>query len=178
MAHGLVGQQASLTTKLSALRKSQMGVEAYFFTSALGKTDMGRMVCIASNTQQSCSTNSEKVKRQFELDLNWNGVGFHEWIGVAEAMKIVQFKVGDEVEWTSSSSGSTKTKIGKVEIVVESGKYPTPGQMKEADAYGLSRNHESYMVRVPGKTSAAKGKLYWPRASALKRSAQSRKVGA
>ncbi len=77
-------------------------------------------------------------------------------------------KVGVEVEWTSSSNGSTKTKRGRIEVVVPKGRRPTPEQMKEADAYGIARDHESYMVRVPGKTPTAKAKLYWPRVSALK----------
>lgn len=79
-----------------------------------------------------------------------------------------KFAVGVEVEWASSSNGSTKTKRGRIEVVVPEGGRPTPKQMKEADAYGAARDHESYMVRVPGKTPAAKGKLYWPRTSQLR----------
>lgn len=77
------------------------------------------------------------------------------------------FKVGDAVVWTSSSQGSTKQKQGVVEAVIPSNGRLTPAQQKEADAYGLPRDHESYLVRVPGKTAASKGKLYWPRVSAL-----------
>lgn len=83
-------------------------------------------------------------------------------------MKDAKFKIGQQVEWTSSSNGSTTTKRGKVEAVIAAKTYPTPNQRNEADAVGAYRDHESYMVRVPGKTSAAKGKLYWPRVSALK----------
>ena len=78
---------------------------------------------------------------------------------------MAQFKLGDGVQWTSSSNGSTTAKVGVVEAVIPAGKLPTDDQRREADAYGLPRGHESYMVRVPGKTS--KGKLYWPLANKL-----------
>lgn len=77
------------------------------------------------------------------------------------------FKVGDAVVWTSSSQGITKQKRGIVEVVVPPKGRLSPAQKKEADAYGLPRDHESYLVRVPGKTASSRGKLYWPRVSAL-----------
>lgn len=79
-----------------------------------------------------------------------------------------EFRVGMEVEWISSSNGTTKTKRGRVEAVILKGERPTAGQRKEADAYGIGRDHESYLVRVPGKTKSSRGKLYWPRVSALR----------
>ena len=81
------------------------------------------------------------------------------------------FKVGDEVKWASSSSGSTTTKRGRVEAVIPARGRLSDSQRKEADASGLPREHESYLVRVPGKTSASKGKLYWPRVAALEAAA-------
>ena len=78
-----------------------------------------------------------------------------------------KFKIGQKVTWTSSSNGSTTAKVGTIEIVVAAEKYPTEAQRKEAGAYGYVRNHESYMVRVPGKTDRSKGKLYWPIANKL-----------
>lgn len=78
----------------------------------------------------------------------------------------MDFDIGDEVEWTSSSNGTTKKKQGVVEAVIPKGSRPTPKQCKEADAYGYGRDHESYVVRC-GKTDKCNGKLYWPRASAL-----------
>ena len=77
------------------------------------------------------------------------------------------FKVGDQVKWISSSHGSTVAKRGRVEAVIPPHAYPTDTQRKEADAYGYSRDHESYLVRVQGKTAASKAKLYWPRVAAL-----------
>lgn len=77
------------------------------------------------------------------------------------------FKVGDTVVWTSSANASQKEKRGTVEVVIPKNGRLTSRQQKEADAYGQPRDHESYLVRVPGKTPAAKGKLYWPRVSAL-----------
>lgn len=64
------------------------------------------------------------------------------------------FKVGDEVEWTSSSAGVTKTKRGRVERVI-----PPSGEPGVRNP-GLPRDHESYVVR-------AGGRLYWPRVAAL-----------
>lgn len=83
----------------------------------------------------------------------------------------MDFKVGDKVTWTSSSNGTTKAKAGTVEAVIPAGKRPTQEQMHEADSFGLGRNHQSYLVRVPGKTERSKGKLYWPIANKLKKSA-------
>lgn len=77
------------------------------------------------------------------------------------------FKLQEDVRWTSSSAGSTTTKVGFIEAVIAAGKVPTQSQRKEADAYGAARDHASYLVRVPGKTPASKGKLYWPRVSLL-----------
>ena len=77
------------------------------------------------------------------------------------------FKIGDSVEWSSSSAGTTKVKSGLVEAVIQAKKYPTDEQRKEADAYGIARPHVSYLVRVPGRTEKSKGKLYWPRVAAL-----------
>ena len=78
------------------------------------------------------------------------------------------FKLGDLVEWSSSAGGVQKTKVGKVELVIPAGGRIPPELRKEADAWGLPRDHESYLVRVSGKTVAAKGRLYWPRVSVLK----------
>ena len=77
------------------------------------------------------------------------------------------FNVGDTVVWSSSANASLKAKRGTVEAVIPPNGRPTPAQQKEADAYGQPRDHESYLVRVPGKTATSKGKLYWPRVSAL-----------
>lgn len=76
-------------------------------------------------------------------------------------------KVGDTVVWSSSSNASTKVKRGTVEVVIPPKTRLTPAQQADTGAYSQFRDHESYLVRVPGKTSASKGKLYWPRVSAL-----------
>jgi hypothetical protein len=90
-----------------------------------------------------------------------------------------EFKIGDVVEWTSSSAGSTKTKCGEIVLVVA----PTRAGRHEARRYiadrsdthrsafggGWERDHVSYLVCVPGATPKAKPILYWPRAAALKR---------
>lgn len=78
------------------------------------------------------------------------------------------FTLGQEVEWTSSSNGTTKTKQGQVEAVIPAGAKLTHEQGHEADAFGRPRDHTSYLVRVPAKTPAGKGKLYWPRTAALR----------
>lgn len=40
-------------------------------------------------------------------------------------------------------------------------------QLYKGPGVGLSRDHESYVVRVPGKTTKGAGKLYWARVNAL-----------
>lgn len=77
------------------------------------------------------------------------------------------FSIGSLVQWSSSANRTTSIKKGVVEAVIAPKCYPTDAQRKEADAYGMARDHESYLVRVPGKTVKAKGKLYWPRVSGL-----------
>lgn len=83
--------------------------------------------------------------------------------------KTITFKTGDKVKWISSSNGTEKEKRGVIEAVIPAGGRPTEEQRREADAYGYGRNHESYLVRVPGKTERSKGKLYWPLANKLKK---------
>lgn len=76
------------------------------------------------------------------------------------------FKLGDQVEWTSRGGARTKAKAGTIEVVIPAGQHLESEQAKEADAYGLPRDHESYLVRV-GRTANRKGKLYWPRVGDL-----------
>lgn len=83
-----------------------------------------------------------------------------------------QFKLGDTTTWTSQSSGYTRTKTGIVEEVVPPGGMPDRQRFEhlyKGPGVGLPRDHESYVVRVPGKTAKAAGKLYWPRAAGLQR---------
>jgi hypothetical protein len=73
-------------------------------------------------------------------------------------------KVGDKVVWTSQAAGYTRTKRGVIIAVVPAKNDPRrfmPAGCK-LDGPGLSRDHESYLVR-----SDRRG-LYWPRVSALK----------
>jgi hypothetical protein len=42
-----------------------------------------------------------------------------------------------------------------------------PGLQKGAPV-GLARQHESYIVRVPSRTGAGKGRNYWPLVSQLR----------
>ncbi|CAM6479437.1 hypothetical protein [Citrobacter portucalensis] len=65
----------------------------------------------------------------------------------------VEFQVGDVVTWSSQAAGSWKTKTGTVTHV-----YRRDGVVKQ------------YAVKVPPKEgSKAKPKMYYPRASALKK---------
>lgn len=83
--------------------------------------------------------------------------------------KALVFVLNDQVMWTSSSAGVRKTKHGRVEAIIPAGGHLTPEQARQADAWGVARKHQSYLVRVPGKTPRAKGTLYWPRVQALAR---------
>lgn len=80
----------------------------------------------------------------------------------------MKFKCKDRVTWTSSSNGSTKAKTGVIVDVI-----PPRGRLSAAHRdfglgnYGTTRDHESYIVHVAGKTAKAKGKRYWPRVNKL-----------
>lgn len=85
-------------------------------------------------------------------------------------MSAFKFSLGDSVTWTSQSSGVVKTKTGVVVQVVAPKTYPDRVrfvQLYKGPGVGMSREHESYVVHVPGKTTKAAGKLYWPRVTAL-----------
>lgn len=86
------------------------------------------------------------------------------------------FNCGQDVQWSSSSNGSTKRKVGTVVAVVPPKTRPDiSGLMRKHGAssnygYGMERDHESYVVLVSGgRTSKAKPVLYWPRAAALRK---------
>lgn len=85
-------------------------------------------------------------------------------------MTAFKFNQGGSVTWTSQSAGVSKTKTGVVEQVVAPKGMPDRVcfvQLYKVPGVGLPRDHESYVVRVPGKTTKSAGKLYWPRTSAL-----------
>ncbi len=81
----------------------------------------------------------------------------------------MEFKLNDKVTWTSQAQGSTKTKIGTVvQVVAPKERLRLEHKDYGLHGYGDPRDHESYVVHVAGQTDKAKGKRYWPRASALK----------
>lgn len=80
---------------------------------------------------------------------------------------MTKFKIGDIVTWTSQAQGSAKTKTGRIEVVKAAGAGLSEDQIRELRGAGLPRPQESYLVRVPGATARARGKLYWPVASLL-----------
>jgi len=88
------------------------------------------------------------------------------------------FKVGDLVEWDSHASGYCVRRKGKIKYAVAPRAAVYPGAFMPEfttmfDGDGMPRNHESYLVEVPGgKTPKAKPKLYWPRVSQLRKVAQ------
>jgi hypothetical protein len=74
------------------------------------------------------------------------------------------FVKGAKVTWRSQSAGTWKEKTGQVVAVVPADGYPTEA-LKAVGINGRAgdgrpRDHESYVVR-------ARGRLYWPRVSAL-----------
>jgi hypothetical protein len=79
------------------------------------------------------------------------------------------FTHGQRLKWTSSSNGSTKTKVGKVVEAVQPGKLPSS---QHGDyglrSDGLPRDHVSYVMHVNGATQRARGQRFWPIASKLK----------
>ena len=81
------------------------------------------------------------------------------------------FKLGDKVKWVSQAQGCAVKKVGHVVEVVAPGTYAT-----KLHNCGF-RKGESYLVEVPGKTSKAQPKLYWPVVSLLKGAAAGEKEG-
>lgn len=71
-------------------------------------------------------------------------------------------KINQKVSWTSHSGGYTKSKTGTVVAVIPPHAHIPYEWKKRLDAPGLPRDHESYLVLVPGKTERSAGKLYWP----------------
>lgn len=93
----------------------------------------------------------------------------------------MDFQVGQVVEWQSQANGTTVTKRGEVLAVIAPNTYMCGSDLIQilgfdykrrfnvsSLGWGDKRNHTSYLIAVPGKTSKAKPKLYWPRVSALK----------
>jgi len=88
------------------------------------------------------------------------------------------FKVGDLVHWESQAAGSCTRKDGKIYEIIPNRKLPRqrgygsydggyPNHKIMFDSV-MPRNHESYLVEVPGgKTEKAMPRLYWPYASKL-----------
>lgn len=86
----------------------------------------------------------------------------------------MQFQVGQDVTWLSQAQGSATRKEGTVAQIVAAGAKPNIQGLsrkhgaRSAYGGGMARDHESYVVLVPGgKTDKAKPVLYWPRAAAL-----------
>lgn len=74
-------------------------------------------------------------------------------------------RLGQIVEWISSSSGVTRTKRGEIVEVVQA--HGRPRSM--ATAFGQSRNHESYIVRAIALRDAnGNARKYWPLVSQLR----------
>ena len=84
-------------------------------------------------------------------------------------------QLGDEVTWTSQANGGVKTKTGKVVLILRAGERMPPmievnGLQLPAPARtggGQRFDAESYVVHVPTPSGRGKGRLYWPRTSAL-----------
>ena len=90
----------------------------------------------------------------------------------------VSMQVGDKVAWKSQGCGFEATKIGTIVAVIPPLVAPIDfiSRMFMSHArssLNMSRNHESYLVRVPGKDVGGKSncgsrKLYWPKVGTLK----------
>ena len=84
---------------------------------------------------------------------------------------MLEFKTGDIVEWSSTSRGSTKTKRGVIVAIVpkKAPEYQIEKRYREehpkykrmSDGGGRPRDHESYLVLVPGPNTTLPS-LYWP----------------
>ena len=90
-------------------------------------------------------------------------------------MSTKTFTLGQTVKWRSSAGGTWKEKQGEVVHVVK-GKSHCPDKKWMESRYkasaspidgGYRRDHESYIIKVPGTSEKARPRLYWPRVSAL-----------
>lgn len=78
-------------------------------------------------------------------------------------------EIGDKVRWTSSGT----QKRGTILAIVPSGLKPADMGFPKAGGGGMSRNHESYVVK--GRRLNSKGEetgstsLYWPHSSLIER---------
>jgi hypothetical protein len=87
------------------------------------------------------------------------------------------FQVGDKVKWDSQAGGFHREKRGTVVAVLLAGYRPlydcrfdeTKFNPDPLDLRTGPRNHESYVVLVPGKTPKTRPKLYWPVVTRLRR---------
>jgi hypothetical protein len=61
-----------------------------------------------------------------------------------------QFKVGDVVKWTSQASGVSKEKQGEIVCFVPANT-EVPGEYKARNFSRLSRNYDSYIVKIKGQ---------------------------
>jgi hypothetical protein len=73
----------------------------------------------------------------------------------------MQFKLGDRVRWTSQSAGFSVEKTGEIIEVVPPKTAPTT----KLDRPGLSRDHESYVVRA--RKPDGRSSKYWPKVKYL-----------
>lgn len=92
-----------------------------------------------------------------------------------DAGDVALFQVGATVQWTSQAGSYSKRKTGEVVLAVPKGKsvhrlLDENPDLKDLprEFDGISRNHESYVIRVKGASPAAKDRLYWPLVSLLK----------
>ncbi len=82
------------------------------------------------------------------------------------------FQLGDRVKWWSAAGGGQADKVGEVVAIIRAGARPD-----NISGVGLSRNHESYVVRASatsddngrGQVRTKRPRLYWPRVSKLER---------
>ena len=81
----------------------------------------------------------------------------------------MKFSLGEQVVWTSRGGSTEKEKQGHVEAIIKADHRPNQEQRREADAHGLPRDHESYLIRVPAPNGKGKGKLYWPLVANLRK---------
>jgi hypothetical protein len=77
--------------------------------------------------------------------------------------------IGDRVFWQSQSAGHRTTKQGVILAIVPanvSPRYHRPdGYREPPNGFGMSRDHESYLIKVDGKGRT----LYWPRVKYLRK---------
>lgn len=90
-------------------------------------------------------------------------------------MPDLKFQLGEQVTWITKGNGTEIQRTGIVVLIIPRGILPMPTVRSFCKRNGLrtpelggSRQHESYIIAVPGETIRHKPRIFWPRLTELR----------